>query len=350
MSAPTPITTTGVIVPRLGGPDVLTVGPWDVPDPAPDEVRVRVEAAGISFADLLVMQGVHPERRKPPFVPGWDVVGEVESVGSAVTRVAVGDRVAGLSIVGGWARHAIVPAERIVGVPASVDPNEAVCLVMDYIVAHQMLTRSAEVQAGDTVLFQGVGGGVGTAFMHIAHTLGVRVLGTDRESKRAHIEDAGATLIDFETENVVERCRELTGGRGVEAAFDGLGSTARASLRAVRRGGTLVWFGMVTMLSAGKKDLRKIASTTALVGAVLVAPNLIPGGKRSTLYSIQVQARKHPDWYQQDLTTLMGMLADGQFKPQIAKVWNLDDLKVAADGLAHGALPGKQIIAVTDKS
>lgn len=88
------MTTTGVVVPRLGGPDVLTVQHWEVPAPQPHEVRIAVEAAAISFADLLVMQGVHPERRKPPFVPGWDVVGEVEAVGAAVTNIAVGDRVA----------------------------------------------------------------------------------------------------------------------------------------------------------------------------------------------------------------------------------------------------------------
>jgi NADPH2:quinone reductase len=103
---------------------------------------VQAEAAGISFADLLVMQGVHPERRKPPFVPGWDVVGEVESVGSGVDHVSVGDRVGGLSIVGGWAEHAVVPGLRVVGVPRSVEATAAVCLVMDYIVAYQMLTRS----------------------------------------------------------------------------------------------------------------------------------------------------------------------------------------------------------------
>ena len=345
MANATSLQTTAAVVLRLGGPEVLRVQPWEVPAPGPDEVRVRVEAAGISFADLLVMQGVHPERRKPPFVPGWDVVGQVESAGSQVNQVAVGERVAGLSIVGGWAEHAIVPGFRVVPVPASVEATEAVCLVMDYIVAYQMLTRKAKVQAGDTVLVQGAGGGVGTALMQLARSLEVRVLGTDRENKRAHVEAMGATLIDFETEDVVDRCRELTGGRGVEAAFDGIGATAPTSLRAVRRGGTLVWFGMVTMLSGGQRDLPKMARTAAVVGAVL-APNMVPGGKRTVFYSIQVLAKKHPDWYQQDLADLLQMLVDGQIKPKLAAVWKLDDAPGAAEGPAHGALPGKQVIAM----
>lgn len=324
------------------------VRPWDVPPPGPGEVRVRQQAAGISYADLLVMQGVHPERKKPPFVPGWDVLGEVEAVGPDVTTVAVGDRVAGLAIHGGWAEHAIVPASLVVAVPTDLAATAAVCLVMDYIVAFQMLTRSAQVDNGDTVLVQGVGGGVGTALMQVARTLGVRVLGTDRENKRDHIEAEGATLIDFEHEDVVARCRELTNGHGVDAAFDGVGNTATASLKAVQRGGTLVWFGMITFLSGGSRDLPKMLKTAATVGPVF-AQNLIPGGKRTKLYSIQVLARKHPEWYRQDLSALMRMLADGDLKPHIAAEWKLDEVPAAVADLARGAVPGKQVITFSSE-
>ncbi|MDH3754834.1 MAG: zinc-binding dehydrogenase [Acidimicrobiia bacterium] len=337
--------TTGVVVPRLGGPEVLVVRPWAVPAPAPDEVRVQVDAAGISFADLLICQGIHPERRKPPFVPGWDVVGEVDSVGSAVRDIAVGDRVAGLSIVGGWARHVVLPASRVVLLPHELEAEAAVCLVMDYIVAYQMLTRSASLKRGDTVLVQGAGGGVGTALMQVARALDVRVLGTDRERKRSHIEAQSGTLIDFETEDVVERCRELTGGRGVDVAFDGIGATARHSLQAVRPGGKLVWFGMVTMLTGGTRDLSKSAKTIGNVLPVF-ARNLVPGGKRTSLYSIQMLARKHPDWYREDLSILFGMLSRGEIDPTIAAVWKLDEVPAAAADMAAGALPGKQVINV----
>lgn len=227
----------------------LTVGPWDVAAPQPDEVRVRVEAAGISFADLLIMQGLHAERRTPPFVPGWDVVGEVESVGTHVGRVAVGDRVAALSIVGGWAEHVIVPGFRVVP---------------------------------------------------------------------------------------------------VQAAFDGIGATAPGSLRAVRRGGTFVWFGIVTMLSRGQRDAGKIAKTTGVVVSVF-GRNVVPGGKRVKFYSIQMLAKKHSDWYREDLSTLLTMLADGQIAPKIATAWKLDEVAAAAEGLAQGSLPGKQVIAVATR-
>jgi NADPH2:quinone reductase len=340
------LSSTAVVATRHGGSEVLEVRPFEIAAPGPDEVRVRVEAAGISYADLLMCQGLHPERRRAPFVPGWDVVGEVESVGSEIRDFAIGDRVAALSIVGGWAEHAVLPGSLVAPVPPSLESTAAVCLVMDYIVAYQMLTRSTSVRRGDTVLIQGAGGGVGTAVMQLARRMGVRVLGTDRETKRSHVESEGGILIDFEHEDVVDRCQELTGGRGVDAAFDGIGSTARASLRAVCPGGQMVWFGMVTLLSGGARDLRRSARTVGNVAAVF-AENLRLGGKRTSLYSIQKLARRHPDWYRNDLAALFAMLADGHINPRIAAVWKLDEVPTAIEALAvGGALPGKQVIVV----
>jgi NADPH2:quinone reductase len=339
------LTGTAVVAARRGGPEVLEVRSWTVAAPGRGEVRVRVRAAGISYADLLMCQGVHPERRRAPFVPGWDVVGDVEAVGPEVRDVAVGDRVAGLSIVGGWAEHALVPASLVVPIPRSLEPVRAVCLVMDYVVAHQMLTRIAPVRAGDAVLVQGAGGGVGTAVMQLARRSGVRVAGTDRAAKRSHVEAEGGVFVDFENEDVVARCRELTGGRGVDAALDGVGGTARESLRAVRPGGRLVWFGMVSLLSGGTRQLGGSARTAAGVAACF-AGNLRPGGKRTSLYSVQRLARRHPRWYTDDLSALVTMVAAGEIAPHIAAVWQLDEVPAALAGLARGARPGKQVVAV----
>jgi NADPH2:quinone reductase len=123
MVGPGSLSSTAVVATRHGGPEVLEVRPFEVAAPEPGEVRVRVDAAGISYADLLMCQGLHPERRRAPFVPGWDIVGEVESVGSDIRKVAAGDRVAALSIAGGWAEHAVVPGSRVVPVPPALEPR-----------------------------------------------------------------------------------------------------------------------------------------------------------------------------------------------------------------------------------
>jgi NADPH2:quinone reductase len=343
---PGPVTGRAVVALRRGGPEALETRPWHVPAPRPDQVRVRVEAAGISYADLLMCQGLHPERRRAPFVPGWDVVGRVESVGPRVGHVRVGDRVAALTIVGGWAEYAVVAGRWVVPVPAGLAPTTAVSLVMDYVVACQMLTRATSVRPGQTVLVQGAGGGVGTALLQVARHLGVRVLGADRVTRRGHVEAEGGVLIDFRSEDVVARCRQLTDGRGVDAAFDGTGDTALTSLRAVRPGGTLVWFGMVSLLSAGAREWRSVLRTVGRLGLAL-AEGLRPGGTRVRVYSIQALARRRPDRYRADLAALFALLAEDRLAPRIAAVHTLDEVPAALAGLAGGSSPpGKQVIAV----
>jgi NADPH2:quinone reductase len=295
-------------------------------------------------------QGLHPERyfprrRRTPLVPGWDVVGVVESVGSRVSHPQVGQRVAALSIVGGWAEHTVVPAAWTVPVPAELASTTAVCLVLDYVTAYQMLTRSTATRRRDTVLIQGAAGGVGTALLQLARLLGARSLGTAREAKRAYIESEGGVLIDFEHEDVAKRARALTGGRGVDAAFEGVGATARISLRALRPGGRLVWFGNLTMLSGGARDWRGSATMAGDLVLALLG-NARPGGKRTSLYSIQWLARRHPDWFRADLAALMAMCAGNEIAPRIAAVRTLDEVPAAIRSLAGHAPPGKQVIAI----
>ncbi len=347
---PGPLTSAAVVAARNGGPEVLQVRPWTVPPPGPDEVRIRVEAAGISFADLAICQDMHPERyfpkrRRPPLVPGWDVVGVIESVGSRVQDVQVGQRVAALTIVGAWAEHAVVPAAWVVPVPPQLASTTAVSLVLDYVTAYQMLTRSVSLRRGDTVLIQGAGGGTGTALLQLARHLGVRALGTGREAKRAHIESQGGILIDYEHEDVAQRARQLTAGRGVDCVFEGIGATARTSLRALRPGGRLVWYGMVTVLSGGRRDWGGTAKMAGILALALLG-NLRPGGKRTSLYSIQWLARRHPEWFRADLTTLLAMLAADEIAPHIAAVRTLDEVPAALLSLAGHGPPGKQVVAI----
>lgn len=335
-----PLKSTAVVATRNGGPEVLEVRPWRVRPPGRREVRIRVEAAGISFADLLMCRDQHPERyaprrRRPPFVPGWDIVGVVESVGSQIRDVRVGERVAALSIIGAWAEHAVVPGAWVVPLPAQLASTTAVCLVLDYVTAYQMLTRSASARRGDTVLIQGAGGGVGTALLQLARHLGVRALGTDREGKRSHIESEGGILIDFEHEDVVQRARQITEGLGVDAAFDGIGATTQTSLQALRPGGRLVWYGYGAL-----------RAKTAGILALALLGNLRPGGKRTSVYSIQWLARRHSDWYRADLATLLALLAQNQITPRIAAVRRLDEVPEALMSLAGHAPPGKQVIAI----
>ena len=325
---------------------MLEVRTLPVPPPGRGQLRIRVEAAGISHADLLVMRGVHPERPRAPFVPGWDAVGTVESLGPGVCGPAPGERVAGLTITGGWAEHVIVPVRWAVPVPTPLSSTEAVCAVMDSVVAYQMLTRTAALGAGRTVLVQGGGGGVGAAVLRLAGQLDLRVMATDRTDKIDHLERMGAIAIDVERDEPVTRCLDLTDGRGVDAVLDGVGSTLWSSYAMLAPGGTLVVFGLTAFLRGGRRHREGMVSTVS-GGFRALARSLAPSeDRRVRLYSIQHLARRHPDRYRHDLETLLRWAADGRSEPCGGRLLALDQVPDAASRLALGWVSGKQVVTI----
>src|SRR4051794_22358050 len=152
-----------VVVDHFGGPEVLRVVEEDDPAPGPGEVRVRVLAAGVSLTDAQLRAGTYLGVPRPPFTPGYEVVGVVDKLGQGAARLHVGDGVAALTVYGGYAEYVCVPEAEAVEVPEGLDPAEVVSIVLTYGTAYQMLHRSAHVQTGESVLVHGAAGRVGVA-------------------------------------------------------------------------------------------------------------------------------------------------------------------------------------------
>src|SRR6188474_1919057 len=167
-----------VIVDRYGGPEVLRVVDDDDPRPAPGEVRVKLLAAGVSFTDAQLRAGTYLGVPKPPFTPGYDLVGVVEELGPDCSRLRQGDRIAALTVWGADAERVCVPEENAVEVPADLDPAEVVSLVLTYMTAYQLLHRTAGVKRGESVLVHGAAGRVGTAVLELGAAAGLRMYGT----------------------------------------------------------------------------------------------------------------------------------------------------------------------------
>src|SRR5437667_5109767 len=167
-----------VVVDRYGGPEVLRMVEEDDPRPGPSEVHVRVLAAGVSFSDALLRAGVYLGGPKPPFTPGYELVGVVDELGAGCSRLNVGDRVAVLTVWGADAERVCVPEKYAVEVPEDLDPAEAVSLLFPYMTAYQMLHRTARVDSGETVLVHGAAGRVGTAALELGAVAGLRLFGT----------------------------------------------------------------------------------------------------------------------------------------------------------------------------
>jgi NADPH2:quinone reductase len=245
-----------VVVDRLGGPEVLRVVEDDDPRPGPGEVRVRVLAAGVSFTDAQLRAGTYLGVPKPPFTPGYELVGVVEEVGPGCSRLRAGGRVAALTVCGAHAERVCVPEAGAVEVPEDLNPAEVVSLVLPYMTAYQLPHRTAKANSGETVLVHGAAGRVGTAVLELGALAGLRLYGTASARDRAAVERLGAVAIDYRNGDFLARVRELP-GRGVDVVLDGLGGrVSLRSFRALRPGGRLVVFGHYATLAHGRKSWR----------------------------------------------------------------------------------------------
>jgi NADPH:quinone reductase-like Zn-dependent oxidoreductase len=342
-----------ISVSRFGGPEVmeLTEQPT-IPDPGPDEVRIKVLAAGTGFTDIFIRRGRYPDYKGPvPFTPGYDIVGVVDKVGPGVAGLHEGQMVADLCVVGGYTQYAIRPARFLVPVPDGVDPAEAVCIPLAYLTAFQMLTRYRQLSPGATILAIGASGTVGTALLDLARHFGLNAIGTCSAANMAVVESFGAKAIDYRDGDFVEAVRKLTaaepnahkGRAGVDAAFDAIGGAHFArSFACLASGGLLVGYGSQTMAD-GREGLLSAGLGLArlhLWGAF----RFLFGGRRAVWYSITARRTKQPEEFKADMATLFGLLRDGAIHPVV-----IDRLPLAAAREVHtridaGGLGGKIVL------
>jgi NADPH:quinone reductase-like Zn-dependent oxidoreductase len=332
-----------VVVSRHGGPDVLNMIEEELPEPQAGEVRVRVQAAGVSAYDLMFRSsGSLPGTPSVPFTLGTDVAGIVDKLGEGVSSVEPGQMVAGATFcfdgLGGYTETICLPASDVVPVPLGVDPAQAVCLVANYLTAHMAMHDTAGVRAGERVLVHGAAGGVGSALLELGKLAGLEMYGTASGPKHEFVSALGATPIDYRTEDVVARIRALTGD-GVDVVFDPIGGARQLwrSNQALRKGGRLIWFGV----AATKKDgLRVIPITMLMVGVL----KLLPDGKRLLTTP---DLGSDNAWYRATLAKLLDMLAAGKINPVVSERIPLVESTRAHELLENGEYTGR-VVLVTD--
>ncbi len=246
-----------VVLTGRGGPEVLQV--QERPDPAvgPGEIRIAVRAAGINFADTMARVGLYPDAPKLPCVLGYEVAGEVESVGDGVSEHRVGDRVFAGTRFGGQAELVTVPASQALPLPERLSFEQGAAFPVNYGTAYAALVVMGGMRKGDRVLIHAAGGGVGLAAAQLARNAGAEVFGTaspgKHEAIRAHGVDHPINYRDLDFEAEVNR---LTGGEGVDLIIDALGPASfRKDYRLLRPGGRLVMYGLSEATKDGGRDL-----------------------------------------------------------------------------------------------
>jgi NADPH:quinone reductase-like Zn-dependent oxidoreductase len=353
-----------VVVDHYGGPEVLRVVEDDIPQPGPGEVRVRVLAAGVSYTDAMLRVGSYLGVPKPPFTPGYELVGVVEEIGPGCSRLRVGDRIGTLTVWGADAERVCVLEANAVEVPEDLDPAEVLSLVFTHMTAYQLLHRTAEVKSGETVLVHGAAGRVGTAVLELGAVAGLRMYGTASARDRAAVERLGATFIDYRTEDFLARVRELTNGEGVDVALDGFGGAlSLRSFRALRPGGRLVVFGHSGTVANGRKSWRGWIRWYAATAIVSLWGVLSPR-RRVLVYRVQKLRQGHqvlpvsgrhkalpvgggprnPDWFREDFRVLLELLRQGKIHPVVAERLPLSEARHAHELLETSADKGKLVL------
>ena len=326
-----------VQVMRFGGPEELEVVDAPLPTAGRGEVRVRVLASAVQYTDVLIRRHLYPQTslRRPPFVLGYDVVGEIDQLGDGVRSFQVGDHVADMTVVGSNAAYRTLRADRLTRVPAGLDAAEAATLILSWTTAYQLLHRAAQVQRGQRVLVHGAAGAAGQALLALGRLAGFDLWGTARSEHAPLIRELGATPIDYRREDFT---RVLPGG--FDVVFDGIGEDGyRRSFAALKRGGLLCAYGY----SAGVQAQRRMLTMLMWI-ARLYLWRWLPGSKRARFYSINVMRARHPAWFRKDLERLFGLLATRAIRPRVAERISFDEVAEAHRRLEAGGLEGKLVL------
>ena len=246
-----------VVLTGTGGYDVLQVEERPDPPVGPGEVRIAVKAAGINFADTMARVGLYPDAPKPPCVLGYEVAGEVESVGEGVDEHAVGDRVVAGTRFGGQAELVTVPAEQALPLPTELSFEQGAAFPVNYGTAYAALIVMGSLREGNRVLIHAAGGGVGISATQIARNAGAEIFGTASPSKHEAIREQGVQHpIDYRSLDFEQEVMRLTDGEGVDLVIDALGpSSFRKDYRLLRPGGRLVMYGLSENSREGRRSI-----------------------------------------------------------------------------------------------
>jgi NADPH2:quinone reductase len=235
-----------VRVHKAGGPEVLTYEEVDLPAPGPGQIRIKQGAIGINYIDTYFRQGAYPPPNGYPFIAGNEGSGDVVAVGSGVTDIKVGDRVAAVAPLGGYASERILPADRAVKVPSNISHEQAAGMMLKGMTAEYLLHRTFKVEKGHTVLVHAAAGGVGLILCQWAKHLGATVIGTVGSKDKADLarQNGADHTILYKDEDFAAKVKEITGGKLCNVVYDGVGKTTfPGSLDCLRPLGMFVSYG-----------------------------------------------------------------------------------------------------------
>lgn len=321
-----------VVCTALGGPEVLKVQDWPNPAIKPDEVRVRIHAAGVNFADLLVISAKYHEEWTPPFVLGTEGAGIVAECGEGVTAVVPGDRVLvqNNSGRGCYADEVVVPAFKVAKLPAELDFVQAACLPINYGTSYYALTERGQLKSGETIVIHGASGGVGLAAVQIAKAIGATVIATGgNDEKLARVAEFGADFtVNCSAESFPGKVLEITDGKGADCYFDPVGGDIfDQSLKAIAFGGRILVIGFTSGRIPAATNNRVLFKGISVVGA--------PYGGFT---------KRFPDRWAVKMQEILDMTVSGKLRPHVAETFPFGGASKALQLVKEREVVGKYVL------
>jgi NADPH2:quinone reductase len=306
----------------------------EVPPPQlePGGVRIAVAAAGLNFADTLMLAGRYQERLQPPFTPGMEVAGRVAEVGAEVAGLKPGDRVMASIGAGGYAEQVVAAASDVIAIPDEMDFVTAAGFPIAYGTSHHALTARAGLKAGEVLLVHGAAGGVGLTAVEIGHALGATVIATAGTAEKLAVAQAhGADhLINYREEDVKARVRALTAGRGVDVVYDPVGGGVfETSLRCTAADGRLLVIGFAS------GEVPQIPANLLLVKNLTVIGYYWGAYRRSRAGELRAGFEELLGWYR-----------EGRITPKVSAIFPLDGANEGLDLLRRRGSTGKVVLKV----
>jgi len=333
-------------IPRPGPPGVLEVREERDPLPERGQIRIRVEASGVNFADIMGRLGIYPDLPRMPCVPGYEVAGRIDAVGEEVGTDWIGRDVFALTRFGGYSDVVCTDEIRVFARPPDMTAAQAASLPVNYLTAYMLIEAMGSLHAGETVLVHSAGGGVGIAAVQLARRIGAHVIGTASASKHDFLASIGVDhAIDYRTEDFEKRVAEITYGRGVELALDAVGgSSFRKSFRALSPSGRLGMFGFSAAVR-GKKRSRLALLRGALAMPWLRFNPLALMSQNKGVFGVNLghlwdESPRVAAW----METLLGYQRLGAVKPVIAATFPFEEAAAAHEFIQDRRNTGKVLL------
>ncbi len=328
---------------KVGAPEVLQVREAPDPNPAEGQLRIRVHAAGINFADLMARVGLYPDAPKVPCVVGYEVSGTVDAIGAGVTGFSVGERVFGMPRFGGYTDCLAISAEQVFKMPAKMTFEEAAALPVVYLTAYHMMMFTGHLRPRSTVLIHSAAGGVGLAAIQLAKTRQCTIIGTASESKHEFLRAAGCQHPIDSRADYVAAVRAIVGDKGVDLVLDPVGGKSwTEGYDLLGAAGRLVAFGLSSAASGKKRSL--IHAAAQVMKVKKWSPMKLMDDNKSVQGTNMGHLFARLDLLRPQFEDLLRMYEAGEIKPHVDKTFSYDDAPAAHHYLHDRKAIGKVVL------